>query len=155
MHDAFRAHVETLPTALERLLAMRPVQTAALPRAMPKRGVYLCSEGDIHLYVGRSNRLRERIRNHGNPVATHRQAAFAFRLAREATGHLKASYRPEGSRRALMENASFAEAFRAAKARISRMAVRFVEEADPVRQCLLEVYVALALGARYNDFDNH
>lgn len=155
MHDAFRTHVEALPTALERLVAMRPVQTAALPRVMPDRGVYLCSEGDIHLYVGRSNRLRARIRNHGNPVATHKQAAFAFRLARETTGRLKASYRPEGSRRALMEDVTFAEAFKAAKVRIARMHVRFVEETDPIRQCLLEVYVALALGARYNDFDNH
>jgi hypothetical protein len=41
------------------------------------------------------------------------------------------------------------------KARLRQMSVRFVEEADATRQCLLEVYVAVVLEARYNDFDNH
>ncbi len=83
-------------------------------------------------------------------------AAFAFRLAREATGNIKATYKKgKGSRAELMKNRKFAAAFRAAKERIGKMDVRFVEEADPVRQTLLEVYVAVALRARYNDFDTH
>lgn len=122
---------------------------------MPVRGVYLFSEGDVRLYVGRSNRMHERVRNHGRPSATHRQAAFAFKLAREATGKAKATYKPDGSRAHLMSDPVFAAAFTASKKRIAAMDVRFVEEADPVRQCLLEVYVALALGTPYNDFDNH
>ena len=35
------------------------------------------------------------------------------------------------------------------------MDIRFVEETDAVRQALLEIYVALALGTTFNDFDNH
>jgi hypothetical protein len=35
------------------------------------------------------------------------------------------------------------------------MDIRFVEEADPNRQALLEIYVTLCLEARYNDFDTH
>jgi hypothetical protein len=35
------------------------------------------------------------------------------------------------------------------------MDLRFVEESDPVRQTLLEVYVAVVLATPYNDFDNH
>jgi hypothetical protein len=35
------------------------------------------------------------------------------------------------------------------------MDYRYVEEADPVRQCLLEVYCAAVLATPYNDFDNH
>jgi hypothetical protein len=35
------------------------------------------------------------------------------------------------------------------------MHIRLVEEADPVRQTVLEIYVALALKTRYNDFDTH
>ena len=42
-----------------------------------------------------------------------------------------------------------------AKSRLRRMSVRWVEETDAVRQCLLEVYIAVVLGAVYNDFDNH
>ena len=82
-------------------------------------------------------------------------AAFAFRLAREATGKVEATYRKVGSRGALMQDPIFASAFDAAKARIREMDVRLVEELDPVRQTILEVYVALALQTPYNDFNTH
>ena len=35
------------------------------------------------------------------------------------------------------------------------MDLRFVDEADPIRQALLEIYVAVVLGTPYNDFDTH
>jgi hypothetical protein len=35
------------------------------------------------------------------------------------------------------------------------MDIRFVEEADPLRQTLLEVYVAVALQTPHNGFDTH
>ena len=54
-----------------------------------------------------------------------------------------------------MDNPAFANAFTSAKLRICNMELRYVEEADPVRQTLLEVYVAVVLDAKYNDFDNH
>jgi len=83
-------------------------------------------------------------------------AAFAFRLAREATENVKATYKKgEGSRAALMEDARFVTAFEAAKYNIRNMDLRFVEETDPVRQALLEIYVAVVLKTPYNDFDNH
>ena len=82
-------------------------------------------------------------------------AAFAFRLAREVTGKLDACYRKEGSRDALMQDPAFRRAFDTAKARIRKMDVRFVEETDPVRQAILEIYAAVALNTRYNDFDTH
>jgi hypothetical protein len=83
-------------------------------------------------------------------------AAFAFRLAREATGNLTAAYRAgPNSRAGLMQDPAFVAAFDAAKARIRAMNLRFVEEADPVRQALLEIYTAVALRTPYNDFDTH
>jgi hypothetical protein len=83
-------------------------------------------------------------------------AAFAFRIARVGTGNVKAAYKKgELSRSGLVWNPGFAMAFAEAKARIRDMDVRYVEEADPVRQALLEVYVALALETPFNDFDNH
>jgi hypothetical protein len=82
-------------------------------------------------------------------------AAFAFRLARIETGQLKATYKAEGSRDALMLDPVFRAAFESGKARIREMDVRFVEEADPVRQALLEVYVAIALATPHNDFATH
>ncbi len=83
-------------------------------------------------------------------------AAFAFRLAREATGNLAATYRKGAASRAgLMGNEAFVNAFTNAKARIRAMDLWFVEESDPVRQALLEIYVSVVLSTPYNDFDTH
>lgn len=54
-----------------------------------------------------------------------------------------------------MEVPKFRSAFKRAKTRIRNMEVRYVAEKDPTRQALLEIYVAVMLRARYNDFDNH
>ena len=35
------------------------------------------------------------------------------------------------------------------------MQVRYVHEPEPLQQTLLEIYVAVVTGARYNDFDTH
>jgi hypothetical protein len=155
MDPRFASVVESLDPSFRRLLSMSPVTYATLPRQMPTSGIYLFSEGERHLYVGRSRTIRKRLGRHCRPGATHRMAAFAFRLAREATGRLKATYKTEGSRASLIEEPVFLEAFDTAKARIRRMDVRFVAEEDPLRQTILEVYVAVALGTPYNDFDTH
>jgi hypothetical protein len=156
MDQKFAALVETLAPKLERLLAMQPLAYGALPRDMPKSGVYLFTEAGRHLYVGRSNALRGRHGRHCKPGATHRQAAFAFQLAREATGKTTASYRAgEGSRAGLMLDPSFAAEFTAAKERIRGMEYRYVEEANQNRQALLEIYCAVVLNTPYNDFGTH
>jgi hypothetical protein len=154
MHETFRAHVEALHPSFERLIAMTPVTVASLPSVMPERGVYVFSEGATHLYAGRSNRLRPRLREHGRPSSGHNTAPFAFQLARQETKTV-ATYRPTGSRSELEADPVFAAAFADAKRRVRAMDIRFVGEADPVRQALLEMYVAVALGTRFNDFNNH
>jgi hypothetical protein len=136
-------------------MAMSPVRYVSLPARMPERGIYLFSEGDRHLYVGRTNRIRRRLAGHCRPSSNHFSATFAFRIAREETGLLKASYSPTGSRAALVTDSDFGPAFVRAKSRLANMDLRFVEESDPVRQALLEIYVAVALNTHYNDFDNH
>ena len=42
-----------------------------------------------------------------------------------------------------------------AKARIRKMSVRYVHEPEPLRQTLLEIYVAVVAEAKYNDFSPH
>lgn len=156
MNRKFAALVETLAPKLERLLAMPALAHGALPRDMPQSGVYLFTEADRHLYVGRSNALRGRYGRHCLPGATYRQAAFAFQLARESTGHTQATYRAgEGSRSGLMLDPAFAAAFTGAKERIRRMEYRYVEEADQNCQALLEIYCAIVLETPYNDFGTH
>jgi hypothetical protein len=153
----FSVFVEQLHPAFERLVAMRPISNGSFGAAVRHRGVYLFSEPQRgHLYVGRSNDIRGRYGRHCNPGATHRMAAFAFRLAREGTGRVKASYKAgPDSRSGLIANPEFRAAFDSAKARIRSMEFRFVEEADPIKQCLLDIYAAVVLQTPYNDFDNH
>ena len=151
----FREFVESLEPKFKALMAMTPVKYSTLPREMPERGIYLFSEGDQHLYVGRTNRIRRRLAGHCRPSSTHFSATFAFRVAREETGLLKAAYSTTGSRAALVTDSKFGSAFCRAKARLAGMDLRFVEEADPIRQALLEIYVAVTLKTPYNDFDNH
>ena len=152
MNERFRAHVESLHPKFEALMQMRPVTVDALPNDVPKSGIYLFSDAMTHLYVGRSKRLRERLKYH---CGTASDAPFAFKLARCETGNTTASYAKSGGRKELLERPEFAAAYQRAKDRIRRMDLRFVEEPDPDRQALLEIYATIALNAPYNDFDTH
>lgn len=156
MNPTFARHVESLHPKFEALLACQPYTYDSLPRRMPMAGIYLFSSESVHLYVGRSNEIRSRLGRHCLPSAGHNKAAFAFRLARIATGRTEAAYRAgNGTRAELMADETFRNAFEKAKADIRAMTIRFVEEADPVRQALLEMYAAVSLGTVHNSFDNH
>jgi len=148
-------YYDSLEPQFRRLVNMRPVKYGSLPREMPKRGIYLFSEGPTHLYVGRTNRLRQRLQNHCLQSGTHYTATFAFRMARRDTGRVRATYTKAGSREALTSDPQFASAFEVAKRRAAAMDIRYVEEPDATRQALLEIYAATVLGTPYNDFENH
>jgi hypothetical protein len=155
MNEKFMKHVVALDAAYSRLVEMAPVYMCALPKAIPAAGVYLFSEQSQAMYVGRTNRMRPRLQEHCRISSPHNAAPFAFRLARETTGRTDASYRRAGSRTQLERDPDFKIAFERAKDRVREMEVRFVAELDPLRQGLLEVYVAFVVGAKYNDFDTH
>jgi hypothetical protein len=155
MDARFRSLVESLEPQYQKLVSMPPVRFGALPQSIPERGIYLFSEGASHLYVGRTNGIRKRLQNHCRLSGTHFSATFAFRIARLETGRVKATYAPTGSRSELVVDPVFGPAFEAAKRRVNVMDIRFVEERDPVRQALLEIYVAQVLETPFNDFDNH
>jgi hypothetical protein len=147
--------MEQLHPLFDRLLNQAPIHILNLPIGLPKQCVYLFSEGDRHLYVGRSNNFRNRLRQHSIDAAQHNQAVFAFKLARESTGKTEVSYKSEGSRSSLSFDPSFAKAFLSAKQRVRAMDLRFVEETDQLRQALLEIYAAVVLKTPYNDFGTH
>lgn len=152
MHPAFAAAVELLHTKFQVLVASMPLGPID-PK--PMQGVYLFSEGDRHLYVGRSNNIPKRYAGHTGQSATHLSAAFAMLLARAETGR-KADYKKgPNTRKELMLDPVFRPSFDAAKARIRAMEFRAVEETDQTRQTLLEVYCAIALATPHNDFGTH
>lgn len=153
MNQRFAELVTPLEDKCQKLLAMSPVEASKVPIDTPVGGVYLFSEGEAHLYAGRTKRpIRERIRNQfgTNPSA----ASFPWLIARKATDR-KATYRRKGSRKELLQDPEFRTAYDDARARIRKMRVRYVHEPEPFRQALLEIYVAVITAARYNDFDTH
>lgn len=155
VHERFRQKVESLHPSFERLMAMEPLRGAAPNRATtPKSGIYLFSEGNTHLYVGRSNRIAERYRLHCGPAARENQASFAWKLTAEAMGFV-ATYRKGEGRKDKILIPTYANAFQRAKERIRAMDFRFVEETDQTRQALLEAYACIALNTKYNDFRTH
>ena len=153
MDPKFAKLVETLAAKFDQMLAMTPVRHGSVLKTLPTKGVYLFSEGKKHLYVGRSNSLRKRFRGH---FADPSGAAFAFLLARKATGK-KRNYKKGsgGTRKELMQDPAFRAAFDAAKNWIKKMDYRCIEENDPTCQALLEIYCATVLGTEHNNFDNH
>jgi hypothetical protein len=156
MEPAFARYAESLHPTFERLVTMPPVTIATLPRDAPKECVYLFSEKEKNLYVGRTRHLRQRMRQHSIPSSRHNQAVFAFRLAREATGRLVATYTGEGTRALLAVNdPAFTAAFTDAKKRVRAMQLRYVEETNPLREALLEIYASIVLATPYNDFNTH
>jgi hypothetical protein len=148
VNEKFKPYVEKLEYKLHQLLSMKPVKLSALPRRMPQMGVYLFSEGDEHMYVGRTRRLKQRIKEHSNILG----APFAFRLARDETGYVTPTYRKRGSRDDLFSRPEFRRALENAQERIQNMDIRYVEETDPITQTLLEVYVAVVLETKHNRF---
>ena len=152
MHPRFENIIRDLPVSLAKLLACHPISGGGfLPAGAPSRAVYLFTENGIHLYVGRTNRLRQRYREHVS--GKNNDAPFAFKLARYETRIFKSRGGP--TRKALEQDPAFGLAFRNAKTQVRNMEFRYVEETDDYRQCLLEIYATVELSAKFNDFANH
>ena len=151
MHHRFSNLVEDIDISFQNLLQCNPHKgPCPLPLNVPSHAVYLFSEGEDYLYVGRTNRLRSRHKEHWS--GRQNDAPFAFKLARHTTNNLG---KGGPTRAVLFHDPAFSEAFKAARARISQMEFRWIEEKDANRQCLLEIYTTIVLNARYNDFENH
>lgn len=152
MDERFRVLVEGLSQKCNELISMEPVFIDTSPSDTPKGGVYLFYENEIPMYAGRTKRkIRDRLKDH---VSTADDCPFAWRLARESTGKM-ATYKWEGSRKQLLRDPAFIKEYKNAKQRIRQMEVRYVGEDDPLKQALLEIYVAVVSEAQHNDFDTH
>lgn len=150
MNPRFREAVESLHSAFERLIGCAPFVKGV---TLPKQGVYLFREDGKAIYVGRSNNIRSRLRQHINPSSRTNQAALATLISRREL-NLPVDYLP-GARGRLLANSDFMARFRAAKDRVRAMEFRAVEECDQTRQALLEIYCAITLETPYNDFSTH
>ena len=114
---------------------------------IPKQGVYVFYEEDKSIYVGRSNRMRERIIEHGSlsPKAT-----FMFKLVREKIGK-PADYSKKNSWKALEKE--YPKKFKEQQERVLKMKFQSIEIVDQQVQTVFEIYAIISLTTtRYNTF---
>lgn len=150
INSEYEARLQQADQLLEDLGAQQPISLKNFGAVPAKPGVYVISEGGIDLYVGRTKNLKQRFRNHtsGRPE----QSSFAFRLARKGSGHLKATYKPTGSRKKLMLDQQFHDAFDQSIGRVRGMTARYVMIDCPLMQHMFEVYAAISLRTPFNEF---
>ncbi|MFH1372580.1 MAG: hypothetical protein ABII79_02130 [bacterium] len=153
MDEKFKALICDLSKKYKELMSMPPLTIDIIPPDCPTGGIYLFSENGIHLYAGRTKRrIKDRLRDH---VSTADDCPLAWHLVREETGKTEATYKTEGSRKDLLTQPHFSQAYKQAKNRIKQMEIRYVGEPNPLKQTLLEIYVAVVSGAKFNNFDTH
>jgi predicted GIY-YIG superfamily endonuclease len=85
MSPEFQEAVESLHPMFERLMDSAPYAKGA---TLPKQGVYLFCENGKALYVGRSNNIPRRRRQHTQRGSQTNQAALATLMARDETKRL-------------------------------------------------------------------
>ena len=154
MDDKFREYVNKMQGYLEELEQNLLLDRLKLGK-IPKSGIYVFHEKGKPFYVGRSNRMRERILEHGRPSSDHYSATLAFRMAIKSVGigeeELKQCKRSE-----LEKRPEFKRIFTSEKSRVSSMKVKTVGITDQIEQALFEIYAALKLETlEYNDFGTH
>ena len=152
MNEDFKKIVDKLPDLLSRLINS-PMKPWSDLGSVPRRGIYVFYENTKAIYVGRTNRMKDRIKEHGRPSSTHNSAPFAFNLAKrsgEEKGIDVSKPRVE-----LEKDQLFVPFFREAKERVSKMSVRVIEINDPVLQTIFEVYASIDLKTEFNDFNTH
>ena len=121
---------------------------------IPDKGIYVFYYRNKAIYVGRSNRLKARILEHGRPSSKHNSAPFAFNIAKGRMN--RGLLDSKRTRKELEVDAVFITEFTRAKQRVALMKVQVLEVEDPVMQTIFEVYAALQLKTlKYNRFDTH
>ncbi len=151
MSETFDKIVAQMEPLLKTLLSEPPLDRAEL-RNIPKRGIYVLHEGGEPIYVGRSNNIPQRLRQHGNDSSRNESATFAYKLSLDATGD-PGGHTPGKTRKTRERDPEFAEEYQKQRKRVSNMLVRVAGIEDQATQSVFEIYAILVLGTeRYNKF---
>ena len=153
MSVKFNQLVAKMPELLK-VLESQPFLTRDNLGDIPEKGVYVFYENGKPLYVGRSNRLKGRIQEHGRPSSDHYSATLAFNMAKEKVNYKRNEHRL-ATRNELEKAPGFEKAFFLARKQVAEMQVKAVEIEDQITQALFEIYAALTLNTQYNDFSTH
>ena len=143
----FQRILDKMPGYLQELEQSKLYARNELKELPFKRGVYVFYENGKPLYVGRSDRLKERIQEHGQKSSDSASTPLATGLVRKKLGKSK----KELSGRQVEKLPCYADA----KASVRAMGVRAVEIRSCNEQHVFELYAHLALGTPHNDFCNN
>ncbi len=153
MKDKFGEYIQRMPILLNELKG-KPLLNRNELKDIPKSGVYVLYREGEPLYVGRSNRLKERIQEHGRPSSDHYSATLAFNIAKEIVNYKRNEHRL-ATRDDLEKAPGFEKAFFLARKQVAEMQVKIIEIKDQIEQALFEIYAHLTLNTKYNDFSTH
>lgn len=152
MIKTFEEYVDDMPSYLAGLEGINPVNLVDLKDAkLPQAGIYVLYQHGIAQYVGRTGRLKARLKEHGHKNSNHFSASFAFILAKKQA--LLNGVNCNRSREVLVADPDFK--FEEAKEAVRLMQFKFVEILDPIAQTLFEVYTALKMRTPHNSFEPH
>jgi len=152
LNAEFEKIINKFPDMMKTLVTSPPI-TRDILHSAPSKGIYIFyDEDDMPIYVGRSDRMRSRLREHSQRSSTHTSATFAFNLAKDIAKD--AGMDTIMPRKDLEKIPSFKKIYDENKERVSRMKIRTIEISDPIEQTLFEVYTHLELKTK-NKFENH
>ncbi len=154
MKDKFSEYIKGMPILLNELKG-KPLLNRNELKDIPKSGIYVFYENEKPFYVGRSNRMKERILEHGRQSSDRYSATLAFRMAIKSM-KMEIEDLKQYKRSELEKMPKFKKIYSSEKSKVSKMKVRVIEIKDQVEQTLFEVYVALKQKTlEYNDFGTH
>lgn len=153
MSPILNEYIERLPGYMSQLQQMQTHSRQEPGSELPTAGIYVFYKDGVPQYVGRTGRLKARLREHGSKSSSHYSASFAFLLAKEQAAQNGVDCKRK--RGDLQVCPLFKPFFCAAKDKVAAMEFRYVKVEDPIEQTLFEVYAAVELKTLYNKFDPH
>jgi predicted GIY-YIG superfamily endonuclease len=124
-----------------------------------EKGLYIFYENNIPIYVGRSNRIKKRLKEHSKKNSNHFSASFAFLISKHQAKIDNLEFKNiDGSKmtRSQLEiNDAFKSIFSKQKERVSEMKYKVLKIEDSNFQAVLEIYLSMQLNTLHNKFDNH
>lgn len=122
----------------------------SIPKDCPVGGVYMFSVKGKVLYVGRTKRkISVRLKGH---ISNAGDCPLAWRMTKPTLGGEVSTYKKGERKIDYLKKRKVRHLYKAAKKRISNMNVQYIEEKDPFKRAILEIYTSFVTNSKYNEF---
>ena len=147
----FEKIINTYPALMEKLNKSNYITREDLKK-VPDRGIYVFYDGKKPIYVGRSERMRSRLKEHSQQSSGQTSATFAFNLAKSRAKKLGIDI--TRNRKILEQDPHFSPIYKEEKTRVSKMKFKVIRINNPIKQTLFEVYASIELKTK-QDWGTH